>query len=152
MIPPGGINCVDVRDVAIGHLLAAEKGQRGHRYILGGENLTMAQVIHMLAPAGGLKPAWQPQVPPWLFGAFASFAEFRGWLRKREPYPSMQSYRLSRLNWYYSSELARAELGYQARPFAETLNDMHGWACHHGYPLNGKDSRKPWQDTARRAA
>ena len=54
LIPPGGLNFVDVRDVALGHLLAAERGRRGRRYILGGENLLMAEFMQALASVRGM--------------------------------------------------------------------------------------------------
>ncbi len=132
LIPPGGMNCVDVRDVARGHLLAAEHGRAGRRYILGGDNPTMGELVRLLAEVRGLRPRWRPPLPLWLFGALAWGAELRAGLLKREPYPSLHQYRLSRLYWFYSSARAQVELGYRARPLRQTLVDVHEWACAHG--------------------
>src|SRR5439155_20560421 len=57
---PGGYNLVDVRDVAVGHLLAAEHGQSGQRYILGGENLRIQDFLRRLATVAGLRPRAGP--------------------------------------------------------------------------------------------
>src|SRR5262249_14440377 len=61
--PPGGLNLVDVRDVAIGHLLAAERGTRGRRYILGCENLTYGDFMRTMADVAGMRPRWLPTIP-----------------------------------------------------------------------------------------
>jgi dihydroflavonol-4-reductase len=148
LIPPGGLNCADVRDVARGHLLAAERGRPGRRYILGGDNLTIVELIRQLAAVRGLWTGWRPRVPAWLFGAIACAAELRAWLVKREPYPSMAQYRMSRLFWFYVCDRARGELAYRPRPFQETLRDTHDWACANGY-VNTRggqsvEERPPW--------
>ena len=59
-------------------------------------------------------------------------AELHGAITHREPYPSLQHCRLSRLYWYYTSDHARTELGYCPRPFTATLEDAHAWACDTG--------------------
>ncbi len=131
LVPGGGLNFVDVRDVARGHLLAAERGRRGQRYILGGENLTFVDFVSRLAAVRGLPPRRRFCVPWWLQTALARFAELRAGLLHREPYPSVQHARMSRYYWYYASDRAAAELGYRARPFQETLTDLHAWFCQH---------------------
>ncbi len=129
LLPPGGLNFVDVRDVARGHLLAAEHGKSGRRYVLGGENVTMVDFIRSLAAVRGLSSwAWF-RAPRWVFAVLACYAELRSRFVGREPYPSMQQVRVSRYHWYYSSDRAHAELGYQARPLLETVRDTHDWYC-----------------------
>jgi dihydroflavonol-4-reductase len=131
LIPPGGWNLVDVRDVALGHLLAAERGQRGRRYILGGENLTLVEFVQRLHEVRGAPSRWSMRMPAWFYSSIACFAELRGlWLNK-EPYPALQHVRLNRYHWYYSSARAGAELGYQSRPIRDTLQDAHAWFCDH---------------------
>src|SRR5439155_1230081 len=63
--PPGGYNVVDVRDVATGHLLAAEHGRPGRRYILGGENYTLPELFRLLARAAGWRPRALIRLPRW---------------------------------------------------------------------------------------
>jgi dihydroflavonol-4-reductase len=131
LIPPGGFDLVDVRDVALGHLLAAEHGQRGRRYILGGENGSMWEFARCLAEVRGQVSRRLP-MPGWFFTLLARGAEIRAHLRHRDPYPSMQQARVSRYHWYYSSARARTELGYDPRPLRESLADAHEWFCERG--------------------
>ena len=90
LIPPGALNFVDVRDAARGHLLAAERGRRGTRYILGGENRTMREFAECLAEVGGMESLRRYSLPPVLQMALACLAECRAALVHREPYPSLQ--------------------------------------------------------------
>lgn len=132
VIPPGALNFVDVRDVALGHLLAAERGECGRRYILGGANLTMAQFFRVLASVRGMLPRWRFRMPTWLYALLACGAELRAQVVQREPYPSLQHFRMSRYHWFYSSARASAELGFEARPVASALEDSHEWYCRTG--------------------
>jgi dihydroflavonol-4-reductase len=125
--PPGGINCVDVRDVAAGHLLAAERGKAGRRYILGGVNLTFAELVVRLAEAARLRPRWLPRSPRALFTGLAVWNEGLSRLSGKEPFPSLEHVRMNRLFWFHSSARAAAELGYAARPFDDTLADAYAW-------------------------
>jgi dihydroflavonol-4-reductase len=127
LAPPGGLNLVDVRDVAVGHLLAAEHGHRGRRYILGGENLSYTEFMRQMAEVAGMRPRWLPPIPRPLFGLGALFNEARGRLRGKEPYPSLAHARLNRYYWYHSSDRARREIGYEPRTVRESLADAYGW-------------------------
>jgi dihydroflavonol-4-reductase len=129
LAPPGGLNLVDVRDVARGHLLAAEHGVPGRRYILGGENHSLRAFLELLSEAAGLRPRGLPRVPAWLLAAWARLAACRSWFTGTEPYPAIQHVRLNRYYWYASSERACAELGYAARPLRDCLRDMYRWHC-----------------------
>lgn len=124
---PGGYNLVDVRDAARGHILAAERGQSGRRYILGGENRFMAEFMRELFEVAGMKPRGLPRLPISTLWLAALIAELRSLKSKREPYPSFQHVRLNRLAWFVSSDRAKAELGYDPRPLNETIRDMHNW-------------------------
>ena len=132
VIPPGALNFVDVRDVALGHLLAAEHGECGRRYILGGENLTMGEFFRVLASVRGMPSRWRFPMPAWLYALLACAAAFQMHVVQREPYPSMQHVRVSRYHWFYSSKRANAELGFEARPVVRTLEDAHEWYCRTG--------------------
>ena len=125
--PPGGLNLVDVRDIATGHLLAAEHGRSGRRYILGGENRTYPEFMDLLARAGGLNPRAIPAVPHWVLMALAGTSECRALLTREQPYPSLQHARLNRYHWYYRSDRAARELGYRSRPLAESLAETYRW-------------------------
>jgi dihydroflavonol-4-reductase len=125
--PPGGLNFVDVRDVAAGHLLAAERGARGRRYILGGENLDYPAFFRHMADAAGYRPRWIHRVPRPVFAAAAALNQVRGRLRGKEPFPSLAHARLNRYYWFVSSDRARRELGYQPRSVRESLADAYAW-------------------------
>jgi len=133
LAPPGGLNVVDVRDVARGHLLAAERGRPGQRYILGGENLTFVDLVQRLAVVQGDSSRRKFRIPLGLQTAVACFAELRGHFLHREPYPSLQHVRMNRYHWYYSSERVKQELGYCPRSVQETLIDTHQWYCQNGW-------------------
>jgi dihydroflavonol-4-reductase len=125
--PPGGINLVDVRDAAEGHLLAAERGARQRRYILGGEDHTFVSFQDALSRAAGYRPRLRPRLPGWALTALAGLAECRGWLTGKEPYPSLAHARLNCYFWFVRSDRARRELGYVPRPLDATLADAYAW-------------------------
>lgn len=125
--PPGGFNLVDVRDVAAGHLLAAEHGQPGRRYILGGENRTLAEFTHLLARTAGWQPRGLPRLPRCLMRAVAGLAHLRSWWTRREPYPSMQAARIHQHVWFCRSDRAMRELGYRSRPLEQSLAETYAW-------------------------
>jgi len=127
VVPPGGLNLVDVRDAAAGHLLAAERGQRGRRYILGGEDHDYRSFLTLLAEVAGFRPRWLPGIPRPLFTALAAVNEVHARLRGREPFPSLGHVRLNRWYWFFSSDRARQELGYDPRPVRNSLADAYDW-------------------------
>jgi dihydroflavonol-4-reductase len=138
LAPPGGLNLVDVRDVAIGHLLAAERGVAGRRYILGGENLTYPAFFGQMADVAGFRPRCLPSIPRSIFRMGALYNELRGRLRGKEPYPSLAHARLNRYYWFFSSDRARSELGFAPRPVRESLADAYSWyAKREGYHIRG---------------
>ena len=129
--PAGGINGVDVRDAAEGHLLAAERGARGRRYILGGENVHLTDLYAALARAAVLRrvvlPSFRPPLPSWAFWLIAAFAELGRRLTGRNPEVSFELVRMLRRHWFVDSARARGELGFTTRPLAETLADTFAW-------------------------
>lgn len=125
--PPGGFNFVDVRDAAVGHLLAAERGQSGRRYILGGENLALRAFFDVLADVAGYRPRFFFTAPQWVEHAGALIAETRAAITRREPYPALQHVRLNRWYWFYRSQRARNELGFEARPLRDTARAAYDW-------------------------
>jgi dihydroflavonol-4-reductase len=125
--PPGGFNLADVRDVAEGHLLAAEHGAAGRRYILGGENHTLADFLQMLATAAGWRPRAMPTLPRWMLAGLAEISELRSRFTGREAFPSRQGVRVNRFTWYVRSDRAVRELGYSQRSLEATLRDTFAW-------------------------
>jgi dihydroflavonol-4-reductase len=122
----GGVNLVDVRDAAAGILLAALHGRPGQRYILGGENITIRELMRALQRTFGTG-APDIRLPLWLLRVIA--AGSAGWARlfRRRPRLSPTFARVLGPYWYYDSSFARRELGYAPRPLEETLRDLHAW-------------------------
>lgn len=117
----GETNVVDVRDVAKGHLRAAERGRPGERYVLGGHDLRWVELFERVAELSGVRHPLL--VLPREAGAVARAAEAAGL-----PSPiSAEGLVLMAQNWRYSSAKARRELGYRARPLDRTLADTIGW-------------------------
>jgi dihydroflavonol-4-reductase len=125
--PPGGLNLVDVRDAARGHLLAAERGEPGRRYLLGGQDCSLRELFLLLARAAGYRPRGLPTLPGWPLRLLASLEECRAWLTGKAPCPSTEDVRTLRWFWYCRSERARRELGYRPRSLPETLADTYRW-------------------------
>jgi dihydroflavonol-4-reductase len=126
LAPPGGFNFVDVRDVAAGHILLAEKGSTG-RFILGGANVSLIDFLWKLAETAQARPRFLLRLPGCLLSILAEFAEAGAWLKKSTAFPSRQDARTSRLFWYVDSSRALRELGYSCRPLDETLRDTWQW-------------------------
>lgn len=126
-VPPGGYNLVDVRDAAEGHLLAAERGVRGRRYLLGGEDHSFHSFLTCLAEAAEMRPRVMPRLGVIGLRLLTFLAESRAKLLGKTPYPSWGHFHLNRHPWYCSSERARKELGYSTRPLRESLRDAYLW-------------------------
>lgn len=138
LVPPGGFNLVDVRDVAAGHLLAAEHGRPGRRYLLGGEDHTFPSLMRLLAEVAGLRPRALPRFRWWGLAVLAVLAEGRSWLLGKEPFPSFGHVRLNRHHWFCRSDRAARELGYAPRPLVQALADTYRWYQGRGaLPLRG---------------
>jgi len=127
-----GMNVVHVDDVAYGHWLAAVKGRPGERYILGGENLTLKDILDRLADATGL-PAPKFRTPYAVAYAFGAMDSALARLRGTEPTAPLDAIRMARHYMWFSSEKAKRELGYAARPAASALKDAADWFCANGY-------------------
>jgi len=115
------MNFSDVRDAAAGHLLAADKGKNGERYILGGVNMSWPQLVDMTAELSGVH--YPVIVMP---REIARVARVREALKLPGPM-SVEGYELMSKDWRFSSSKAERELGYSSRPMRETLLDTIGW-------------------------
>ncbi|MBV9610161.1 MAG: NAD-dependent epimerase/dehydratase family protein [Acidobacteria bacterium] len=128
-----GLNLVDVVEVARGHVAAAEKGRTGERYILGGEDLSLKQILDRLSAITGLP---SPRVKlPYAVALVAGAADtfFTGVLRKREPRVNLDSVRMGRKKMFASSEKAERELGWKIVPVDSALERAVDWFRANGY-------------------
>ncbi len=121
-----GLNIVHVDDVAEGNLLALEKGRLGERYILGGENLSLKELLTRIAVMIGRKPP-AISLPHALVLPVAYVMEVAASITGREPRATVDAVRMSRHRMYFSSEKARRELGYSPRPADEAIRDAIEW-------------------------
>ncbi len=128
-----GLNIVHVDDVADGHLLAYQHGQVGERYILGGEDLSLEEILREIAAIVD-RPAPRFRLPHNLVLPIAYAAEaITRMTGGAEPFVSVDSVRMARKKMYYSSEKAILALGYNARPAHEALRDAIAWFRGHNY-------------------
>jgi dihydroflavonol-4-reductase len=128
-----GLNLVDVAEVARAHVSALTKGQSGHRYILGGENLTLKQILDKMAAITGL-PSPTVKIP---FAVAATYAFFEEWItgriRKREPRATLEEVRMGRKKMYASSAHAQQELGFRILPVNPAMRAAIEWFQANGY-------------------
>lgn len=128
-----GLNLVDVAEVARGHVAAAEKARPGERYILGGENLTLKQLLDRMAAITGL-PSPRVRVPQAAALAFAVLdTAWTGVLLGREPRASVDAVRMSHKKMFVSSARAERELGWRVVPVEGALRRAVEWFRAHGY-------------------
>lgn len=128
-----GLNLADVKEVARGHLLAMEKARPGERYILGGENLTLKQILDKLAALTGL-PSPKMKVPHAVAMGFAVFDQlFTGMIMGKEPRATIDAVKMGRKKMFASSAKAERELGYRVLPVEDALRRAIGWFQAHGY-------------------
>lgn len=115
-------NLVDARDAALGHLLAAQYGRVGERYILGNENLSLAHLLDELARLSGLAMP-KHRVPYWLAYVSALVSEGIANITKKPPMAPLTGVRLARSSMAFDCRKAQAELHWQCRPLAQSLID-----------------------------
>jgi dihydroflavonol-4-reductase len=121
-----GLNFIHVEDVAWGHVLAAERGKSGDRYILGHQNLTLKQVLDELAMITGL-PAPQRSIPLWLPLTVAWIDETLLAPLGKTPSVPLDGVRMSRHPMYYNPAKALRELGLPQTPVSQALKDAVDW-------------------------
>ena len=115
-----GLNIVHVDDVATGHLLAGRLGRTGERYILGGENMSLREILAVIAEIVG-RPAPRWRLPHGLLVPVAHLAEAWSRWSGREPLLTVDGLRLARKHMYFTCARAERELGYRARPARAAL-------------------------------
>jgi dihydroflavonol-4-reductase len=128
-----GLNLVDVSEVARMHFVALDHGRPGERYILGGENLTLKQILDRMSAITGL-PSPSMKVPHAVAMAFAFFDEtFTGKLLKKEPRATVEAVRMGKKMMFASSSRAERELGFKHVPIYHALRSAIDWFVTHGY-------------------
>jgi dihydroflavonol-4-reductase len=128
-----GLNLVDVTECAHGHIAAFEKGRSGERYILGGENLTLKQILDKLAAISGL-PSPKIRVPYVMALATGVVDEVvTGRIFGREPRATIDAVRMGRKKMYVSSAKAERELQWKSGPVDDALRRAVEWFQANGY-------------------
>jgi dihydroflavonol-4-reductase len=128
-----GLNLVDVRECARGHIMALEKGKSGERYILGGENLTLKQILDKLGKIAGL-PSPKVKLPyfvAYIAGAVDQTVSGR-WLG-REPRATVETVRMGKKKMWASSDKAERDLGWNTIPVEGALRRAVEWFRANGY-------------------
>ena len=128
-----GLNLVDVCEVARAHVLALTAGQPGRRYILGGENLTLKQILDKMSAITGI-PSPTVKIP---FAIAATYAFFEEWItgriRGREPRATLEEVRMGRKKMFASSARAQQELGFRIVPVYPAMRAAIDWFRANGY-------------------
>jgi dihydroflavonol-4-reductase len=128
-----GLNLVDVSECARGHVAALERGKAGERYILGGENLTLKQILDKLGKLTGLP---SPTIKlPYIFAFAAGVVDeaITGKLLKREPRATVDTVRMGRKKMFANSDRAERELGWKIVPVEDALRRAVEWFRANGY-------------------
>ncbi len=132
-----GLNLVDVAEVARTHVAALTTGKPGKRYILGGENLTLKQILDKMSAITGI-PSPTVKIP---FAVAATYAFFEEWItgriRGREPRATFEEVRMGRKKMYASSAHAQQELGFRIVPVYPAMRAAIEWFQAHGYAPKG---------------
>jgi dihydroflavonol-4-reductase len=127
-----GLNLVHVDDVAAGHVAALTHGKIGERYILGGENVLLADMLRDIARLAGQRPP-RFKLPRAPLYPLALAAEMIAAMTGREPLLTLEGLRMSGQRMFFSSAKAGRELGFRARPYADGLRDAIDWFRGAGY-------------------
>lgn len=127
-----GLNLVHVDDVADGHVAALKKGRIGERYILGGQDMTLGQMLAEIALLAGRR-APTVKLPRTLIYPIAYGAELAARMTGREPFATVDGLRMAKYKMFFSSAKAKRELGYRSRPARDALAEAFDWFRRAGY-------------------
>jgi dihydroflavonol-4-reductase len=127
-----GLNLVHVDDVAAGHVAALRKGRIGERYVLGGENILLGDMLREIARQVGRSPP-KLRLPRRLIFPLAYGAEAIAHFTGREPFVTTTGLKLAKDHMFFTSAKAERELGYTARPYGEAVAEAIAWFRRHGY-------------------
>ncbi len=137
-----GMNLVDVSEVARAHVLALTRGTSGRRYILGGENLTLKQILDKMSAITGI-PSPNVKIPFAVAATYAFFEEIiTGRMRGKEPRATLEEVRMGRKKMYASSARAQQELDFRVVPVYPAMRAAIDWFRANGYaPANAAQAR-----------
>jgi dihydroflavonol-4-reductase len=127
-----GLNLVHVDDVAAGHLAALRRGRPGERYILGGEDMSLEEILRCVARCSGRR-APRVRLPRWSVYPAAIVSEWMAGMTGRPPRVTLDGLRMAAKHMYFSSAKAERELGYRWRDPAEAVADAVDWFRGNGY-------------------
>jgi dihydroflavonol-4-reductase len=127
-----GLNLAHVDDIAAGHVAALERGRIGERYILGGENVLLADMLADIARLVGRRPP-KLKIPRTAVYPIAYAAEVMARFTGVDPFVTLDGLRMARHHMFFDDSKARRELGYVSRPYQEGLSDAIAWFRAHGY-------------------
>ncbi len=127
-----GLNLAHVEDVAEGHLLALVSGKIGASYILGGQNVSLREMLFLIAQLVGRKPP-RFRLPRGPLFPLAAAAELAARLTGKEPFLTRDALRMASHPMFFTSARAECELGYRARPHRVALEDALAWYGNAGY-------------------
>jgi len=127
-----GLNMVHVDDVAEGHLAAFERGRVGERYVLGGQNASLAEILRTVAETVGRRPP-SIRIPRQALMPLAHVTEAIARRTGREPMLTLDGLRMAKNKMFFSSAKAERELDYKARPYREGITDAIAWFRRAGY-------------------
>jgi len=128
----GGINIIDVEDVALGHILAAKKGRVGERYLLGNKNVTVYEYLKMIADIAGVKPP-AVKIPYRAALALGHLFEMGALITKKPPVVTASEVRIGRMTEWYDCSKAVNELGLPQTPIDVTIKKAINWFRENGY-------------------
>jgi dihydroflavonol-4-reductase len=132
-----GLNLVDVAEVARTHVVALTKGKPGRRYILGGENLTLKQILDKMSAITGI-PSPSTRIPLAVAATYAFFEEWiTGRIRGKEPRATLDEVRMGRKKMFASSARAQQELGFRIVPVYPAMRAAIDWFRANGYAPQG---------------
>jgi dihydroflavonol-4-reductase len=135
-----GLNVAAVEDIAAGHLLAAEKGRIGERYILGARNMTLKQILDALSAITG-RPSPRVRLPHAIALAAGYADELFSRLAGREPQIPVEGVKMSRHRMFVESDKAARELGYKPTSVEAALERAVRWYEEHGYLATGAGNK-----------
>ncbi|HUC48378.1 MAG TPA: hopanoid-associated sugar epimerase [Xanthobacteraceae bacterium] len=127
-----GLNLVHVEDVAAGHIAAWKKGRTGERYILGGQDVLLGDMLAEIAHQIGRAPP-KLRLPRRLIYPIACGAEAIAYFTGKEPFVTTTGLKLAKDRMFFTSAKAERELGYRARPYREAIADAITWFRQNGY-------------------
>jgi dihydroflavonol-4-reductase len=128
----GGVNLIDVEDVARGHILAAKKGRIGERYLFGNRNITVHDYLHLIAEIAGVKPP-SLKLPYPIALALGHLFEFGASLNKKPPMVTASEVRIGKMTEWYDCSKAVNELGLPQTPIELTIRKALEWFKENGY-------------------